>query len=150
MHGAVETDLGPAVRMLALATGTIGGFLTAVTVQILLWHTNVEIGAGWRDLFVDANAQMRSALAWWLIAGTALVSGFIAAAIARFLMLNWWPLRWPRWIAGIALVAGLAAVGDIAAEPTEVEAPAYVIANLAGMTVGLITACLGAFFAARR
>src|SRR5580700_4871892 len=77
MHGAVETDLGPAVRMLALATGTIGGFLTAVTVQILLWHTNVEIGAGWRDLFVDANAQMRSALAWWLIAGTALVSGFI-------------------------------------------------------------------------
>jgi len=136
--------------MLTLATGTIGGFLTAVAVQILLGHSDFEIGAAWRDLFVDANAQLRSALAWWLVAGTALVSGFVAGTVARFLMLNWWPLRGPRWIIGAAIVAGLAAAGRVAGEPNGIEAGADVAANLAGMAVGLVTACLGAFFAARR
>jgi hypothetical protein len=143
-------DEKPSVRMLALATGTIGGFLAALTVQILLGHMNVEVEAVWHDLFVTSTAQIKSALAWWLIAGTALASGFITAAVARFLMLNWWPLRWPRWVLGIATVAGLAAVGHVASEPSDLDATAHVAANVAGMIAALISACLGAFFAARR
>jgi hypothetical protein len=143
-------DEKPSVRMLALATGTIGGFLVALTVQILLGHMNVEVEAVWHDLFVTSTAQIKSALAWWLIAGTALASGFITAAVARFLMLNWWPLRWPRWVLGVAIVAGLAAVGHVASEPSDLDATAHVAANVAGMVAALITACLGAFFAARR
>ena len=146
----MDIDQRPSERMLTLAAGTIGGFLTAVTVQILVWHANVESGAAWRDLFVNANAQLRYALAWWLIGGTALVGGLIAAAVARFLMLNWWPLRWPRWFIGAAIVAGLAVVGQVADQPAGIDATTSVAANLAGMTVALVTACLGAFFAARR
>jgi hypothetical protein len=70
--------------------------------------------------------------------------------VARFLMLNWWPLRWPRWVLGVAIVAGLAAVGHVASEPSDLDATAHVAANVAGMVAALITACLGAFFAARR
>jgi hypothetical protein len=144
------TDPRPTVRILALATGTIGGLIIAAAVQILLLHSDVAIGAGWRDLFANPNAQLRSALAWWLIAGTALASGFIAAAVARFLMLNWWPLRWLRWIVGGAIVAGLSLAGHVADEPSAIGSAAYVAAGLAGMTVAILTACLGAFFAARR
>jgi hypothetical protein len=145
----MQDDQRP-VRVLALATGMIGGLLTALTVQIVLGRTNIEIWAAWHDLFVTATAQLRSALAWWLIAGTALVAGFIAAALARFLMTNWWPLRWLRWIVGAGAVAGLAAIGRVAVEPTALDAGTFVAANLASMTVSLATACLGAFFAARR
>ena len=146
----MQDEQTPSVRMLALATGTIGGFLIALTAQILLGRINVEVEAVWHDLVVTSTAHIKSALAWWLIAGTALAGGFLAAAAARFLMLNWWPLRGPRWVLGAAMVAGLAAVGHVASEPSDLDAAVHVAANVAGMLASLIAACLGAFFAARR
>jgi len=146
----MQDDQRPSVRLLALATGTIGGFLVALAVQILLGRMNVDIEAVWHDLFVASTIHVRSALAWWLIAGTALAGGFIAAAAARFLMLNWWPLRGLRWVLGAAMVAGLAAVGQVASEPSGLDAAAHVAANVAAMAAALISACLGAYFAARR
>jgi hypothetical protein len=138
------------VRTLALGTGTISGVLVAQALQIVLSRTNLHISAAWHDLFSAQAAQLRLAVAWWLIAATALISGFVASAIARYLMLNFWPLRRTRWIAGSGLVAALAVVGGIANEPAGLDPGTYVAANLAGMTVALVTAGLGAFFAARR
>jgi hypothetical protein len=146
----MQEKQSPSVRMLALATGTIGGFLVAFSAQILLGHMNVEVEAAWRNLFVTSTAQIKSALAWWLIAGAALAGGFLAAATARFLMLNWWPLRGLRWVLGAAVVAALAAVGHVASEVSTLDGAAHVAGNVAGMSVSLVTACLGAFFAARR
>jgi len=159
MHGKVDSyvpgkamldDQVPSVRTLALATGTIGGFLVAASAQVLLFHKNVELATMWRDLFATSTVQIRSALAWWLLAGTALVGGFVAAAVTRFLLTNWWPLRLLRWILGTMLVAGLAAVGHVASEPAEIDSAAYLAANLSSMTASLLAASVGAFFAARR
>src|ERR1700687_194883 len=95
------------VRALSLAAGTIGGFLIAVSALILLGHMNIELAAVWRDLFVTPTADILSALACCRMPGTALAGGFAAAAVTRFLMLSWWPLRSLRWIAGACIVAGL-------------------------------------------
>ena len=139
----------PSVRTLSFATGAIGGFLVAASAQVLLGQTHLELTAMWRDLFA-ATMQIRSALAWWLIAGTALVGGFLAAAVTRFLLMNWWPLRLLRWILGAVIVAGLAAVGHMASAPAEIDSAAYVAANLSAMVAALLAASVGAFFAARR
>ncbi len=143
-------DQVPSVRTLALATGTIGGFLVAASAQVLLFHKNVELATMWHDLFATSTVQIRSALAWWLLAGTALVGGFVAAAVTRFLLTNWWPLRLLRWILGTVLVAGLAAVGHVSTEPAEIDSAAYLAANLSSMTASLLAAAVGAFFAAWR
>jgi hypothetical protein len=163
MHGKVKArfvgtlmldEQLPSVRTLAFATGTIGGFLIAVSAQVLLGHTNVELAAMWHDLLIGSPVQIRSAFAWWLIAGTALIGGFLCAAVTRFLLTNWWPLRVLRWILGAAIVAGLGVVGHVASEvasdPAELDSAAYMAANLSGMVASLITASVGAFFAARR
>jgi hypothetical protein len=138
------------LRMLALSSGTIAGFLIAVSALVMLGHTSVALATMWRDLFVSSTAQVKSALAWWLIAGTALVGGFLAAAMTRFLIVNWWPLRLPRWILGTIMVAGLVAVGRFATEPNELDAATRVASSLSGMMAALVAAGVGAFFAARR
>jgi hypothetical protein len=71
----------PSVRTLSLATGTIGGFLVAESALVLLGHMNLEMAEMWHDLFTAAQVHMRSALIWWLMAGTALVGGFVTAAL---------------------------------------------------------------------
>jgi hypothetical protein len=140
----------PSVRTLALATGTVGGFLIAISVQVLLGQMNFELAAMLRDLFASSTVQVKSALAWWMIAGTALVGGFLAAALTRFLLTSWWPLRLLRWILGAAMVAGLGAVAHVASEPVELDSAAFVAVNASGMVAALLAAGVGAFFAARR
>jgi hypothetical protein len=84
------------------------------------------------------------------LAGTALVGGFVVAAVTRFLLTNWWPLRLLRWILGAAIVAGLGVVAHIASEPPEMDSAASLLTNLSGMAAALLVASVGAFFAARR
>jgi hypothetical protein len=159
MHGKVEAyvpgkllldERASSVRTLALASDTIGGFLVASSAQVLLFHKNVELATMWQDLFASSTVQIRSALAWWLLAGTALIGGFVTAAATRFLLTNWWPLRLLRWMLGTALVAGFAAVGHAASEPAAIDSAAYLAANLSSMTASVLAASVGAFFAARR
>jgi hypothetical protein len=139
----------PSVRTLSLATGAIGGLLVATSAQVVLSRMNVELAAMWHDLLASSAVQIRSALVWWLLVGTALVGGFVAAAVTRVLLTNWWPLRLLRWIIGAALVAGLAVVGHAASEPPEIDSAAYLAANLSTMAASLLAALVGAFFAAR-
>jgi hypothetical protein len=103
-----------AVRLLAFATGIIAGTLAAFAAQLYLAHLGIELATAWRDLFVSWKAETRSAFAWWTMALVALIVGYIAAALTRFMMLHWWPLRVLRWIAGAAIVAALAWIGHMA------------------------------------
>lgn len=110
---------------------------------------HVELASAWRDLFIAWSAQFKSALAWWLVAGTALIFGYIATALTRFLMLHWWPLRVLRWIAGAGIVAVLAAIGHATGTTTGGDAAAHVGASLMGGMLAMLTAMLGAGFGAR-
>jgi|SRR5579864_6434909 hypothetical protein len=148
-HLTFEEQL-PSVRTLSLAAGTIGGFLVAESALIVIGHMNLEMAEMWHDLFTSTQVHMRSALIWWLMAGTAMVGGFVTAALTRFLLTNWWPLRMLRWILGAVIVAGLGAVGHAASEPPAIDSAAYMAANLSTMAASLLAASVGAFFAARR
>jgi hypothetical protein len=145
----MEQEVRPSVRQLSFATGVIGGTLAALAAQIYLADMHVELASAWRDLFIAWSAQFKSALAWWLVAGTALIFGYIAAALTRFLMLHWWPLRVLRWIAGAGIVAVLAAIGHASGTSTGGSAAAHVGASLVGGLLAMLTAMLGAGFGAR-
>src|SRR5271167_927189 len=139
----------PSVRRFSFATGVIAGMLAAIGAQIFLARMNVELAAAWHDLFVALTVQFKSALAWWVVAGTALVFGYIAAAVTRFLMLHWWPLRVLRWIAGAGIVAALAAIGHGAGATASADTASHVGASLLGGALAMLTAMIGAGFGAR-
>lgn len=145
----MQAESRSSVRTLAVATGTIGGTLIAMAAQVLMGRMNLDIAAVWHDLFVSSSAQLKSALAWWLIAAAALAGGFLSGALTRFLLLNWWPLRWLRWIVGAAVVAALGVVGQMVDAPSHVDMAPQVAASFAGMVVSVVGAAIGAFFAAR-
>jgi hypothetical protein len=145
----MEQDDKPSVRLLSFATGVIAGTLAAIAAQIYLARMNVELATAWHDLFVTWSAQFKSALAWWLVAGTALIVGYIAAAMTRFMMLHWWPLRLLRWIAGAAVVAELAAIGHAAGAAAGADPASQVGASLLGGLLAMATAAMGAGFGAR-
>ena len=119
-------------------TGVIGGMLAAIAVQIYLAGMNV-------DMLVTPTGRS-TALAWWLVAGTALIVGYIAAAVTRFL-LHRWPLRTLRWIAGAGIVAALAAVGQAAGPSASADAASHVGASLLG-GLAMLMAMIGASFGA--
>ncbi len=146
----MQVESRPSVRTLALASGAIGGVLIAMSAQVLLGRANLALASVWHDLFVASSAQIKSALAWWLIAAAALAGGYITAAVTRQLLLNWWPLHRLRWIAGAAIVAALGVIGHIATAPSRFDVASQVTASFSGMIVSLIGAMIGAFFAARR
>jgi hypothetical protein len=139
----------PSVRLLSFATGVISGTLAAIAAQIYLAGMKIELATAWHDLFVTSTAPFKSALAWWLVAGTALIFGYIAAAVTRFLMLHWWPLRTLRWIAGAGIVAALAAIGHPAGTSVSADAASQVGASLLGGLLAMLTATIGAGFGAR-
>jgi hypothetical protein len=139
----------PSVRRFSFATGVIAGMLAAIGAQIFLARMNVELAAAWHDLFVALTVQFKSALAWWVVAGTALVFGYIAAAVSRFLMLHWWPLRLLRWIIGAGIVLELSAIGHGAGGAAAVDAVSHVGASLLGGLLALVFAAIGAGLGAR-
>jgi hypothetical protein len=145
----MRQDDKPSVRLLSFATGVIAGTLAAIAAQIYLARMNVELATAWHDLFVSWSAQFKSALAWWVVAGAALISGYIAAAMTRFMMLHWWPLRWLRWIAGAAIVAELAAIGHATGASAGADVGSHVGASLLGGLLAMLAAAIGAGFGAR-
>jgi hypothetical protein len=145
----MKQDDQASVRLFSFAAGVIAGTLAAIGAQIFLTRMNVELAAAWHDLFVAWTAQFKSALAWWLVAGTALVFGYIAAAVTRFLMLHWWPLRLLRWIVGAGIVVELAAIGNGAGTATALGAGSHVGGSLLGSLFAMMFATIGAGLGAR-
>jgi hypothetical protein len=145
----MEQEAKPSVRLLSFATGVIAGTLAAIGAQIYLARMNVQMATAWHDLFVVWSPQFRSALAWWVVAGAGLIVGYLASALARFLMLHWWPLRLLRWITGAAIVAELAMIGHAAGTSAGADAGAQVGASLLGALLAMLAAMIGAGFGAR-
>jgi hypothetical protein len=68
------------------------GHAWATGLHLCLAHLNIDL----------ATITGQAAFAWWTMTLVPLVIGYIAAAMAQFMMLHGWPLR-PRWIVGTAL-----------------------------------------------
>jgi hypothetical protein len=137
-------------RTLVFGTGLTGGVFFALAAQIILSHLGLDLAVAWRGLFVARAAELRSAFAWWVLAGVSFVNGFVIAALTKLLAENWWRLRPLRWLAGAALVAGLALTGHFARAAPGLGVAAHVGATLAALTLSAAMAMFGAYFAARR
>jgi hypothetical protein len=142
-----RTDLP---RPLALATGIVCGVLAAMVAQILLSRRGIDLAAVWRDLIATRGLHLRAAGAWWIMAASALLVGAVVAAVVSRCPLPWLSFRALRWIAGMALVFGLAHVGHSAAIKAGGSIGSHVGASFAALLAAALMALFGAYFAARR
>jgi hypothetical protein len=155
MHQPVlsEQDTGHQLpRVSVVGAAVTCGVLFALAVQILLNGAGIDFATAWRSLPTAQGLPMRSALAWWLIAGCALaVSAIVTMVMSRFAP-PWRRFRLARWMLGIAVVAGLAEIGHRAV--STVDAPhgagIQLAVSLVVFAIALAMALAGASFAARR
>lgn len=136
-------------RALVYCTGVVCGVLAAMAVQIMLSRNGIELAAVWRNLSSARSLQLRSAGAWWLMAGSAfLTSAVIVGALSR-LPWPWHRFRMARWIIGAALVYALAEAGHIAASAGG-SGGAHAAATLATLVAAALMSLFGAYFAVKR
>jgi hypothetical protein len=132
-------------RPALLVAAIVGGVMTAMIVEIMLARrglmlTGVAQGGG--------GTQMHAALAWWAITGAAFVASFaIAATTSR---VSWLYFRSLRWVAAAALVLVLATIGGAIPLVAADAAGHYALAILTALTVAMLMAGFGAFFAVRQ
>jgi hypothetical protein len=134
---------------LALLCALTGGVLVALALQILLSTRGWQIAAIWRDMIAGNPLSLQTALVWWIIAGSALVAGAAIAWPVANLAPPWRRNRTVRWIAGAALLYGLAHIGHAAVLPEGVSPAVYLLASIAAIVVAAIMAVIGAIFALR-
>jgi hypothetical protein len=102
----------------------------------------------WRTLFVASQAQLRSALAWWTIAGAGFIGGFAVAFVMS--RIEWLYLRFLRgWLAA-ALVFALAVMARDVPAAEGIGIAGHVGTSAAAMIVAGVMAAFGGYFALRR
>jgi hypothetical protein len=132
----------PALLMAAI----VGGVMTAMIVETMLARRGVMLTGAAPG--VVRGAQMHAAVAWWAITGAAFVASFaIAVATSR---VSWTYLRPLRWAAAAALVLALATIGDAIPLAAADAAGHSALATLMALTVAMLMAGFGAFFAVRQ
>lgn len=138
----------PSRRSALVVVAIVGGMMTAMIVQIMLARRGLVLTGAWQGLMRGGGTQVNAALAWWAMTGAAFVAGFaIAAVISRF---SWLYFRSLRWVSAIALVLGLATVGDASPLAAPDAATHHALATLTALTVAMLMAAFGAFFAVRQ
>ncbi|HZP75514.1 MAG TPA: hypothetical protein VFB45_05175 [Pseudolabrys sp.] len=142
----METD-SDTLRRLHYAAAVACGVLAALAMHILLTVLGVGLSTALRDLIPSAGDQFISSLAWWAIGGAGFVAGWgtgaylIAATRERELI-----HRLARRIL-IAVVLVVTTAAGILSKSGGGPATSEVIASLAALVVGSLTAYCGARFA---
>lgn len=136
----------PAIYVTAMSCG----MLMAMAIQIMLARSGIELAMAWRSLLTGEALQARSAGAWWLMAGTAFLTGAIVAGALSRLPLPWRRLRLVRWVLGAAIVSALAAAGHVAALAPDQSVAGHVAASLAALVAAALVAQFGAYFSVKR
>ena len=131
-------------------TGITCGVLAAIAVQILMSQAGIQLSTVWRSLRSDQGLQLQSAGVWWLMAGSAFLASAVVVASLSRLPLPWHSLRGLRWIAGAAVVFGLAEVGHIAGSVSAPVGGTHLVVTLLGLFVAALISLFGAYFAIKR
>ncbi len=135
-------------RPALLVAAIVGGVMTAMIVEIMLARRGLTLSGAQQDVMRGGGTQMHAALAWWAITGAAFVAGFAIAAITS--RVSWLYFRSLRWVAAVALVLVLAKIGDAIPLAAADAAGHYALAILTALTVAMLMAGFGAFFAVRQ
>lgn len=146
--GAMAGDSTPS-RALPLLTALTGGVLLALALQISLTARGLQIADVFSDVLAGNPVRLRAAMVWWVIAGSALVTGALVSwALAHFAP-PWHSYRGLRWIIGAIIVFALAHIGHGAELPHGVSPVVYLMASAAAVVVAAVMALIGAVFALR-
>jgi len=145
------SDPRPALpNALVFWTGVTCGLVATLALQILLNQRGIPLAAVWREAAAGGGLSLRSALVWWVIAGTAFAASAAVAALLVRLPPPWHGLRLVQSLAAAVAVAVLAEVAQRAGQPQGVTAGMHVLSSLAAAGVGTLMAMFGAFFARPR
>jgi hypothetical protein len=135
-------------RAALVAAAAVGGAMVAMIIDIMLARRGIGLVGAWQGIVRSGGTPLRAAVAWWVITVASFVAGLVIAAVAsRF---SWLYLRSLRWVVVCVLTIGLAMIGDLA-PPTEAAAATHqALVTLGALTIALVMAGFGAFFAVRR
>jgi hypothetical protein len=145
-----ELPRTPAPLPVVYATAVLCGLMAAMVVEILLARRGIELAGAGRNILSTRALQLRAAGAWWLMVGAALVTSAAAAGALSRLPRPWTTYRGLRWLAGAAIVFGLAHVGHLATFEATRPVAAHVSISLIALAAAGLMALLGAYFAAKR
>jgi hypothetical protein len=134
--------------MPVLAGMTAAVFVT-LAIQVLLNNRGMRVGTIWQNMSVGDPPNLRAALVWWVVAGSALVVGAAVTALLTHYPAPWHRLRAARWVlSGIGLLA-LAHVAHEANAPEGVGAMAQLGSTTIAVLLAALMAVFGAIFALR-
>lgn len=132
-------------RRLILAAAMISGVLLAIAVHMLGQRFGLDLGGLWRSA---DQVPARAAIAWWLIAATAFVGGYVAATLLDSAVAGQIPQRMRQFLIGLGVLL-LAAAGQAASGPSAIPTIAGVLAGVVALVLGAVMAFCGAHFALR-
>jgi hypothetical protein len=132
-----------------LLSGMTAGVFATLAAQVLLNNRGIKVGTIWQNMSVGDPPNLRAALVWWVIAGSALVVGAAVAWVFMHWPMPWRRMRTLRWIlAGLALF-GLAHIAHEAVAPEGIGAMAQLGSTAAAVLLAALMAAFGAIFAQR-
>lgn len=135
-------------RSIILAGSILFGVLLALGIHIIIQRFNLNLGDLWKS-DVPELIPARAALAWWLIAAAAFLTGFITASLMSSAVSGQLPQRLRRFLIAVGVIM-LAAAGQAAAAPSPIPTLSGVLAGLAALCLGALMAFCGAKLALRR
>lgn len=135
-------------RHLILVGAAVFGVLLALGVHILGQRFGLSLGELWTT---DAPGLIpaTAAIAWWLIAATAFVGGFMTASLMHSAVSGQIPRRMRHFLIGVGVLL-LAAAGQAASVPSAIPTVSGLLAGIVALVLGGVMAFCGAHFALRR
>lgn len=133
-----------------LLAGLTGAVFLTLAIQVLLGNAGMQISAVWQNAASGGALNLRAALVWWVIAGSALIAG---AAVAGILVRNpapWSGFRSLRWIIAALGLLALAHIAHGLTPPEHVNPLTLWLTSLAGIALAALMGGFGAVFALKR
>ena len=135
-------------RHIILAGSMLFGVLLALGIHIIIQRFDFNLGDLWRS-DVPELIPARAALAWWLVAAVALISGYATASLMQSAVSGQIPHRLRQLLIALGVIM-LMAAGQAASAPSHVPTMSGVLAAVAALCLGAVMAFCGAHFALRK
>jgi hypothetical protein len=126
------------------------GVLLALAAHMLAGHFGIAFAPVWASPRASNTELVRSALGWWLIAGTGLAGSFVTGLLLQEAPGRAARRRRLRWIAGLALFALLTALPHIVTAAPAADLPNRLLVNLTAFALGMFAAFCGGWFSLAR
>jgi|SRR5882724_2873863 len=142
------SQAAPFPKRLILAGAMVSGMLLALAVHMIGQRFGLDLGTLWRSDLGDL-IPASAALAWWLVALAAFVSGYFTATLMSSAASGRLPPRLRQFLIAIVVLV-LAAAGQAASAPSTGPTIAVVVGGLVALCLGGAMAFCGSYFALRR